>query len=289
MLATGALCRFGSAPYVQRLELALRAVSKTRRTHKSTPCPKSNANSPIVDDTPDRRHEYTIKCSRHCFMGTGGSHELAMHAAMCPHCAKHAIPSLACMVSIVCDSMVRAALVPWCGVPWYAVPWSHGARCHGAWCRGAMMSWRHGGLVPWCHDARRHLKNKRQNQVRLCCGMLEGEVNSQHLVGIFQVRMHKIPLTMDRKMIGLEKEGQTRATKGRILVDHGSKATMPLTIPRHLFKSSVKDSTHRSMEIVLQGSHHDPSTMMLSQRYMPLGAEAPTVGQQVENGCMHHF
>nr|TKS12470.1 hypothetical protein D5086_0000062990 [Populus alba] len=36
-------------------------------------------------------------------------------------------------------------------------------------------------------------------------------------------------------------------------VDRGSKATLPLTIPRRVFKSSAKDSTRRSVGIVLQG------------------------------------
>ena len=48
-------------------------------------------------------------------------------------------------------------------------------------------------------------------------------------------------------------EGRIRATKGWISVDRGSKATLPLTIPRRVFKSSAKDSTRRLMGIVLQG------------------------------------
>jgi len=42
-------------------------------------------------------------------------------------------------------------------------------------------------------------------------------------------------------------------------VDRGSKATLPLTIPRRVFMSSAEDTTHRSMKIVLQGSHRDAS------------------------------
>ncbi|KAK7323193.1 hypothetical protein VNO77_26657 [Canavalia gladiata] len=38
-----------------------------------------------------------------------------------------------------------------------------------------------------------------------------------------------------------------------VLVDRGSKATLPLTIPRRVFKSSAKDSTYHPMGIALQG------------------------------------
>ena len=48
-------------------------------------------------------------------------------------------------------------------------------------------------------------------------------------------------------------EGRIRATRGWISVDRGSKATLPLTIPRRGFKSSANDSTPRGMGIALQG------------------------------------
>jgi hypothetical protein len=44
-------------------------------------------------------------------------------------------------------------------------------------------------------------------------------------------------------------------------VDRGSKATLPLTIPRRVFKSSAKDSTRRSMEIVLPGGRRGSSAV----------------------------
>jgi hypothetical protein len=37
-------------------------------------------------------------------------------------------------------------------------------------------------------------------------------------------------------------------------VDRSSKATLPLTIPRPIFKSSAKDSSPRSSEIVMQSA-----------------------------------
>ena len=49
-------------------------------------------------------------------------------------------------------------------------------------------------------------------------------------------------------------EGRIRATKGWISVDRGSKATLPLTMPRRVFKSSAKDSAHRPGGIKLRGS-----------------------------------
>ena len=48
-------------------------------------------------------------------------------------------------------------------------------------------------------------------------------------------------------------EGRIYATRGWISVDRGSKATLPLTMPDRVFKSSVKDSTHRPFGILIQG------------------------------------
>ena len=49
-------------------------------------------------------------------------------------------------------------------------------------------------------------------------------------------------------------EGRIRATWGWISVDRGSKATLPLTMPRRVFKSSAKDSAHRPLGRELRGS-----------------------------------
>ena len=48
-------------------------------------------------------------------------------------------------------------------------------------------------------------------------------------------------------------EGRIRATRGWISVDRGSKATLPLTMPRRVFKSSAKDSAHRPLGRELRG------------------------------------
>jgi hypothetical protein len=48
-------------------------------------------------------------------------------------------------------------------------------------------------------------------------------------------------------------EGRIRATWGWISVDRGSKATLPLTMPRRVFKSSAKDSAHRLLGRELRG------------------------------------
>ena len=47
--------------------------------------------------------------------------------------------------------------------------------------------------------------------------------------------------------------GRIRATWGWISVDRGSKATLPLTMPRRVFKSSAKDSARRPWGIDIQG------------------------------------
>ncbi|KAL2453600.1 Uncharacterized protein Adt_48894 [Abeliophyllum distichum] len=57
------------------------------------------------------------------------------------------------------------------------------------------------------------------------------------------------------------------------------KATLPLTIPRRVFKSSAKDSTRRSMEIVLQGGQRSTSAAMAwPTTCAPGGRKAPTCG-----------
>ena len=48
-------------------------------------------------------------------------------------------------------------------------------------------------------------------------------------------------------------EGRIRATRGWSSVDRGSKATLPLTMPRRVFKSSAKDSAHRPLGRELRG------------------------------------
>ena len=48
-----------------------------------------------------------------------------------------------------------------------------------------------------------------------------------------------------KSVSGVEGEGRIRATRGWISVDRGSKATLPLTMPRRVFKSSAKDSARR--------------------------------------------
>lgn len=61
----------------------------------------------------------------------------------------------------------------------------------------------------------------------------------------------------EKKKIFYLSMGQTNITIiNEILVDCGSKATLPLTISRYIFKSSAKDSTCRSMETILQGGPH---------------------------------
>jgi hypothetical protein len=53
--------------------------------------------------------------------------------------------------------------------------------------------------------------------------------------------------------IGVVGEGRIRATWGWISVDRGSKATLPLTMPRRVFKSSAKDSARRPWGSELRG------------------------------------
>ncbi|KAK8543877.1 hypothetical protein V6N13_056320 [Hibiscus sabdariffa] len=71
-------------------------------------------------------------------------------------------------------------------------------------------------------------------------------------------------------------------------VDRGSKATLPLTIPRRVFKSSAKDSTRRSVEITLQGGTHDLSDARATPTTRALGGQRPLlrVGNRATSACV---
>lgn len=66
-------------------------------------------------------------------------------------------------------------------------------------------------------------------------------------------------------------------------MDRGSKATLPLTIPRRVFKSSAKDSSRRPLEIEFQSfSETDPFRgPELADDTGPWGRQsAPTAGRE---------
>ncbi|TXG51772.1 hypothetical protein EZV62_024296 [Acer yangbiense] len=68
-------------------------------------------------------------------------------------------------------------------------------------------------------------------------------------------------------------------------VDRGSKATLPLTIPRRVFKSSAKDSTRRSVGITFQGGLCGSSAARASPTARASGdREVPTAGRQTGGG-----
>ncbi|KAK8590499.1 hypothetical protein V6N13_057392 [Hibiscus sabdariffa] len=70
--------------------------------------------------------------------------------------------------------------------------------------------------------------------------------------------------------------------------DDRSKATLPLTIPRRVFKLSAKDSTHRSVEITLQGGTHDLSDARATPTTRALGGHRPLlrVGNWATGACV---
>ncbi|KAK8974585.1 hypothetical protein V6N11_028530 [Hibiscus sabdariffa] len=83
--------------------------------------------------------------------------------------------------------------------------------------------------------------------------------------------------------------GTNRSDKGlNLRVDRGSKATLPLTIPRRVFKSSAKDSTRRSVEITLQGGTHDLSDARATPTTRALGGQRPLlrVGNRATGACV---
>ncbi|KAK8617027.1 hypothetical protein V6N13_116997 [Hibiscus sabdariffa] len=66
------------------------------------------------------------------------------------------------------------------------------------------------------------------------------------------------------------------------------KATLPLTIPRRVFKSSAKDSTRRSVEITLQGGTHDLSDTRAAPTTRALGGHRPLlrVSNRATGACV---
>ena len=81
-----------------------------------------------------------------------------------------------------------------------------------------------------------------------------------------------------------------RAAQGWISVDRGGKATLPLTVPRHVFKSSAKDSARRPSGIALQGSHPRPIRRgRPALGTSPSGPWAPTAGREANGGLGRRF
>ncbi|KAK8606248.1 hypothetical protein V6N13_030534 [Hibiscus sabdariffa] len=66
------------------------------------------------------------------------------------------------------------------------------------------------------------------------------------------------------------------------------KATLPLTIPRRVFKSSAKDSTRRSVEITLQGGTRNLSDARAAPTTRALGGHRPLlrVGNRATGACV---
>ena len=58
-------------------------------------------------------------------------------------------------------------------------------------------------------------------------------------------------------------------------MDRGSKATLPLTIPRRVFKSSAKDSTRRSVGITFHGGPRGSSAARASPTTRAFGGDKP--------------
>lgn len=78
--------------------------------------------------------------------------------------------------------------------------------------------------------------------------------------------------------------------EGWISVDRGSKATLPLTMPRRVFKSSAKDSARRPSGIALQGGHPPPLRRGgCACGTSPWGPRAPTAGREADGGLGRRF
>lgn len=79
-----------------------------------------------------------------------------------------------------------------------------------------------------------------------------------------------------------------RTAQGWISVDRGGKATLPLTIPRRVFKSSAKDSTRRPHGIALLGGLPRLIRRVVYAYDMGRwGQMAPTVGRGADDEQEH--
>ena len=73
-------------------------------------------------------------------------------------------------------------------------------------------------------------------------------------------------------------------------MDRGSKATLPLTIPRRVFKSSAKDSARRPRGITFQGYLRGSSaTQEITNDTGPWEHEAPTAGRHTDGRDKRRF
>ncbi|KAK8640815.1 hypothetical protein V6N13_008567 [Hibiscus sabdariffa] len=86
--------------------------------------------------------------------------------------------------------------------------------------------------------------------------------------------------------------GMSEGCRGNIFTSvgtiHPHKATLPLTIPRRVFKSSAKDSTRRSVEITFQGGTRDLSDARATPTTRALGGHRPLlrVGNRATGACV---
>ncbi|KAK8700831.1 hypothetical protein V6N13_019221 [Hibiscus sabdariffa] len=87
---------------------------------------------------------------------------------------------------------------------------------------------------------------------------------------------------------GLTPPGAVRGSRTLGAFTCLSKATLPLTIPRRVFKSSAKDSTRRSVEITLQGGTRDLSDARAAPTTRALGGHRPLlrVGNRATGACV---
>ncbi|PPR87543.1 hypothetical protein GOBAR_AA33141 [Gossypium barbadense] len=97
---------------------------------------------------------------------------------------------------------------------------------------------------------------------------------------------HRIPLVRTSSESTVRRPG--KAPEGAVPMDRGSKATLPLTIPRRVFKSSAKDSTRRSVGITLQGGARDLSAAAAAPTTRALGGQRPLlrVGNRATGACV---
>ncbi|KAH0976218.1 hypothetical protein GBA52_010381 [Prunus armeniaca] len=84
------------------------------------------------------------------------------------------------------------------------------------------------------------------------------------------------------------RQGKPKPQHAKARQGKASKATLPLTIPYRVFKSSAKDSTRRSVEIVIQGGPRSSSAARASPTTRAFGGLGPLlrVGKRAAGACV---
>ncbi|CAA2971818.1 Hypothetical predicted protein [Olea europaea subsp. europaea] len=114
------------------------------------------------------------------------------------------------------------------------------------------------------------------------CGYMKAAPSVVHVKDAGTCRQHVVYLNANGR--------HTRYAKGHLMHPNSASQLMDIACPiREQLRSSVKDSTHRLMAIVLQGGQRSTSAARVWQTTCaPRGCKTHTTGRQVDGGKSRH-